>query len=898
MTDFYDWSTTASENANADSSINFAEFQTPASVNDSMRAVLARVAGWRNDLAPTRASTGSSNAYAVTSDAGGDTTYRDGEIVCFLVDQANTGASTLNVNARGAKPFRPVSGVEFTANELQADQPVIAFYYRATEEFLAVNTGYHVTAMTAGALSQSVAARLIKIGTPVLSIAPTAPAGYIRLTEATQTLNKSAWPELVTWLAGLSTPYPWGSTSTTFNLPPAAGYFLRFAGTSSTIDPDGARTAGSTQTDLVKAHTHTGTTASDGAHTHTVPRVPTGDTTAGGSGGTFATRATATTATSSEGAHTHTFTTDANTGTENRPKNVAFHVDIFASSALSAGTLGMFGFPYGWDTGTTAADPGTARIRVNNATIGSATAIYVSNTDAWGMGLATLLSTIAIGSVVRLSKIGSQTNALVFIASSSATAGSGFYTIPGTVVASSGSFSADDTISFEFWQAASAAADTIWDAKGDLLVGTGANTAARVPVGANGTVLLADSSETAGVKWASVVGTGDVTASSAFGTDNRLIRADGVAKGVQSSGITVSDADALTGVSSISVGNTGLVVGASTPFSDLAGTLTLQNVDALDATTEATIEAAIDTLVNLTSIQGNTVTLTGALIRSGAHSLTMTTTGSTSIIFPTSGTLATTLQIREKLTADRTYYVRSDGNDSNTGLVNSSGGAFLTIAAALLVARALDASTFNVTVQVGNGTWTAPIILPQFIGSGTFTLQGDTTTPSNVTINTGGSACIVANNISSAWTIRGFKCVSSGFTQINTLNATIRYGEIEFSTAGTAQLYVSNGAATQIGACSISGGGGCHAFLEFGGFWNPLGQTITATTALTYSIAFISAFGGATGRCASMTFVNPANVSGPRYTVTLNAVVITNGGGANYFPGSSAGSTATGGEYA
>lgn len=87
--------------------------------------------------------------------------------------------------------------------------------------------------------------------------------------------------------------------------------------------------------------------------------------------------------------------------------------------------------------------------------------------------------------------------------------------------------------------------------------------------------------------------------------------------------------------------DTGLQVGASVPFSDSAGTLTLQNIDALDATTEATIEAAIDTLANLTSIQGHTVTLTGAFIRSGAHSLTLTTTGATDVTLPTTGTLAT-----------------------------------------------------------------------------------------------------------------------------------------------------------------------------------------------------------------------------------------------------------------
>jgi hypothetical protein len=53
----------------------------------------------------------------------------------------------------------------------------------------------------------------------------------------------------------------------------------------------------------------------------------------------------------------------------------------------------------------------------------------------------------------------------------------------------------------------------------------------------------------------------------------------------------------------VSVPATNFTVGASLPFSDTAGTLTLQNVDALDATTESTIEAAIDTLVNLTSIR-------------------------------------------------------------------------------------------------------------------------------------------------------------------------------------------------------------------------------------------------------------------------------------------------------
>jgi hypothetical protein len=54
-------------------------------------------------------------------------------------------------------------------------------------------------------------------------------------------------------------------------------------------------------------------------------------------------------------------------------------------------------------------------------------------------------------------------------------------------------------------------------------------------------------------------------------------------------------------VDAVTLGNAGLTVGTSIPFSDSAGTLTLQNVDAIDATTETTLEATLE----LDSLQGN-----------------------------------------------------------------------------------------------------------------------------------------------------------------------------------------------------------------------------------------------------------------------------------------------------
>jgi hypothetical protein len=54
------------------------------------------------------------------------------------------------------------------------------------------------------------------------------------------------------------------------------------------------------------------------------------------------------------------------------------------------------------------------------------------------------------------------------------------------------------------WAAAGSGAmatDVLWDAKGDLAAGTGANTGTKVTVGTNGKILMADSNATNGVSW-------------------------------------------------------------------------------------------------------------------------------------------------------------------------------------------------------------------------------------------------------------------------------------------------------------------------------------------------------------------------------------------------------------
>jgi len=98
----------------------------------------------------------------------------------------------------------------------------------------------------------------------------------------------------------------------------------------------------------------------------------------------------------------------------------------------------------------------------------------------------------------------------------------------------------------------SVATDTLWDAKGDLAVATGNDTAVRVGVGSDGQVLTADSNATSGVAWSSL---GTAAALNVGTAANNVVQLDGTAKlpAVDGSQLTnlpsgVTDHGALTGL--------------------------------------------------------------------------------------------------------------------------------------------------------------------------------------------------------------------------------------------------------------------------------------------------------------------------------------------------------------
>lgn len=119
--------------------------------------------------------------------------------------------------------------------------------------------------------------------------------------------------------------------------------------------------------------------------------------------------------------------------------------------------------------------------------------------------------------------------------------------------------------------------------KGDLYGFDTANN--RVPIGADGLVLVADSTEALGVKWTAVAGTGDVVGPAAA-TDNAVARYDGATgKAIQDSGIIVDDSDNITGVLGLTL--TGNIVTSGT-------------IDGRDVATDGTKLDGIEALADVT----------------------------------------------------------------------------------------------------------------------------------------------------------------------------------------------------------------------------------------------------------------------------------------------------------
>ncbi|OWK42069.1 hypothetical protein [Fimbriiglobus ruber] len=258
------------------------------------------------------------------------------------------------------------------------------------------------------------------------------------------------------------------------------------------------------------------------------------------------------------------------------------------------------------------------------------------------------------------------------------------------------------------------------------------------------------------------------------------------------------------------------------------------------------------------------------------------------------------LPSRTRLGANTTFYVSTTGSDANTGL--ASGTPWATIQHAInFVANNLDLGGFGATISVADGTYTGgvSVSLP-FVGSTNVTLQGNTTTPTNCILSTSGDCIAVIKG--AILNVTGFKTTSSGGNCISasgggivTVGAEMNFGS---AASGSAHLNAFDGGRIfcSDGAYTVSGGASWHwiAIRTSQVFINS-SLTVTLSGTPAFAAAFAQSSDNSSIYCASLTFSGSA--TGVRYVANANGTIDTNGGGATYLPGNSAGTTANGGQY-
>lgn len=262
---------------------------------------------------------------------------------------------------------------------------------------------------------------------------------------------------------------------------------------------------------------------------------------------------------------------------------------------------------------------------------------------------------------------------------------------------------------------------------------------------------------------------------------------------------------------------------------------------------------------------------------------------------PTVGIVPLAEDLREKLDAARTYYVRTDGSDSNTGMVNSAGGAFLTTAKAMAVASTLDTADQQLTISVQAGTYTPAISLPRMVGGLAPILTG---VGSTTIISTNAAGGAIKNDGGTPWFVQSLK-ITGGASTTYLLAAQngglIKVSGVEFGAASGYGMYadkISSISAT--GNLTYSGSIAASALLASGQV-SIRSVTVTVSGTPAFGIFAEANFGGGFVDFFGTTISGSA--TGVRYNAASNGVIFTNGGGANYFPGNSAGTTSTGGQY-
>lgn len=493
-------------------------------------------------------------------------------------------------------------------------------------------------------------------------------------------------------------------------------------------------------------------------------------------------------------------------------------------------------------------------------------------------------------------------------------------------------------------------------AQGDLVYGSAANTAAVLAKDTNATRYLSNTGTTNNPAWAQVDLSNGVTGnlgvshldSGTNASATTFWRGDGSwqtpagSGNVSNVGTPVDNqigvwtgATTLEGDTALTFDTTSdtltlaasgnLAFGAVTVIDDAAGVTTLQNIDALDATTESTVESAIDTLANLTSVQGRTITLTDA----GADAVfgwddsanayqNLSAADARAALSLVSGT-----NVRLKLTADTTYNVATTGNDVTGD--GSVGTPWATPQHAYdYLAQNVDTAGHSVTIKMADGTYGCSTIPPlstaiddgqgvlainqHLSGGGHIYITGNTTTPANVVFTCAGGFGLISDftPLSGSVLVDGIKFTGNVDGVRVSMAGQLWLGKVAFGT-NTFHVFASDqGQVLSLdGDITVSGNANAAFLAIQGGIINLETTTTGTTVTLSGTPAFSQGFfvAGDGGKILSQGTTFTGSATGPRFDVSGNSLIEVLDSGFAYvsglttLPGSTAGTFLAGGIY-
>ncbi|MDK4712981.1 hypothetical protein [Rhizobium sp. CNPSo 4039] len=260
------------------------------------------------------------------------------------------------------------------------------------------------------------------------------------------------------------------------------------------------------------------------------------------------------------------------------------------------------------------------------------------------------------------------------------------------------------------------------------------------------------------------------------------------------------------------------------------------------------------------------------------------------------------------LTQDTTFYIRTDGDDNNSGLTNTAAGAFKTLLGAYNKTRArYFANGYTITFQLGipgaylgmvHDTW-----------PGDITISGDTANRANYQIlNVPAQKSCVAAFAGKGLTVKGASLIGTPGADQRcawSFGGNLVLSNVDFRSTGagilTSVLAGNSGSVTLIDEIDvynatqsfISAQDGAVVYLGS----SNIAANIVLQSLLSFSIAFASV--ADSGRLIRRNVtIGGAGATGKRFDVSMNGVIDIAGGGATFFPGDAAGTQASGGQYA